>query len=757
MPAPAPPPAATGDSQIDAAWVASALGTKRSRRSRLPAFNTRHLLWLALLGAGLLAMWLTMLAGAAHLPLVWRAAPGGAIELDASTEPALRDSIGQRLAAVVLVDGQRITAGAALLPRSPRWIIDDDERDRAQALRTLVSRAVDQPTLTLAWQSGTASAVAPRPRGLGGLGAMCWLMVALAIGLSLAAAVVVLSTPGLPAALYALMAMAQAVNLLLIGAEAMPGMGLPGGLVRFDLGLRLLTDAVTAASLLHLMLIYPRRLPQAARLVLPVWGLALAAVGWALRRPPAGLWWWAQGLTLAYSLAAVVLPGWSRHRQGSPLADMLQRLILAGAGTLLLLSIAMALASRDGLAQYAVATVGTAVWAMFFATLVMLAPFLSNARPAQRELAILAGACSVTCSLDLLLEAAFALSPLASLLLALTGSLLVYRAARSWILHQLAGPGTLSAERMFDSLYRVARELEQTPEQVARHLGGLLREVFDPLEVARTGKPVSRIRVALDGSTLVVPIPVLAGDGAGPPSGPHPGGAIVLRFARRGQRLFTHEDLQLAERLIEQLRGAVAYDRAVEHGRTEERTRIAQDLHDDIGARLLTLMYKAQDSEVEEYIRHTLQDLKTLTRGLAAGNHRLSHAAAEWKSDITGRLAATGCDLHWSHSADRDILLTVVQWSGLTRVLRELVNNIITHAQASQVDISVHVDRGLMTLIVSDDGIGRAPETWSHGLGLGGVRKRVKLLGGRVEWAELPERGIRCEVRATLSGEAGRP
>jgi signal transduction histidine kinase len=531
-------------------------------------------------------------------------------------------------------------------------------------------------------------------------------------------------------------------------------------LVPIDLGLRLLADAVTAASVLQVMLIYPRRLPQAGRLALPVWGLALAAVAWALLRPPAGLWWWAQGLTLAYNLAAVVLPGWSRHRQGSPLADMLQRLILAGAGTLLLLSIAMALASRDGQAQYTVATVGTAVWTMFFATLLMLAPFLSNARPAQRELAILAGACTVTCSLDLLLEAAFSLGPLASLLLALTGSLLVYRAARSWILHQLAGPGTLSAERMFDSLYRVARELEQAPEQVARHLSGLLREVFDPLEVARTGKVVSRIRVAADGSTLVVPIPVLPGEGSATSEsapGSASGGAIVLRFARRGQRLFTHEDLQLAERLIEQLRRAVAYDRAVEHGRAEERTRIAQDLHDDIGARLLTLMYKAQDPEVEEYIRHTLQDLKTLTRGLAAANHRLSHAAAEWKSDITGRLAATGCDLHWSFSADRDILLTVVQWSGLTRVLRELVNNIITHAQASQVDISVHFDRGLMTLLVSDDGIGRSPETWSHGLGLGGVRKRVKLLGGRVAWTELPGQGIRCEVRSPLSSETGRP
>ena len=71
----------------------------------------------------------------------------------------------------------------------------------------------------------------------------------------------------------------------------------------------------------------------------------------------------------------------------------------------------------------------------------------------------------------------------------------------------------------------------------------------------------------------------------------------------------------------------MAFDQAVEHGRSEERVRIAQDLHDDIGARLLTLMYKAQTPEMEDYVRHTLQDLKTLTRGLAAPNHRLSHAA----------------------------------------------------------------------------------------------------------------------------------
>jgi signal transduction histidine kinase len=175
--------------------------------------------------------------------------------------------------------------------------------------------------------------------------------------------------------------------------------------------------------------------------------------------------------------------------------------------------------------------------------------------------------------------------------------------------------------------------------------------------------------------------------------------------------------------------------------------RIAQDLHDDIGARLLTLMYKAPTPEMEDYLRHTLQDLKTLTRGLAAPTHRLSHAAAEWKADITQRLNAAHCDLGWSFVSDRDIGLSVVQWSALTRILRELVTNAIAHAQATRVDIEGGYDGGRFTLTVVDNGNGRNPQAWSHGLGLGGVRKRVKQLGGEVEWHEHAPQGIACRVR----------
>jgi signal transduction histidine kinase len=149
---------------------------------------------------------------------------------------------------------------------------------------------------------------------------------------------------------------------------------------------------------------------------------------------------------------------------------------------------------------------------------------------------------------------------------------------------------------------------------------------------------------------------------------------------------------------------------------------------------------------MEDYLRHTLQDLKTLTRGLAASDHRLSHAAAEWKSDIQQRLTAAHVHLAWSFSFDDDLALSVVQWSALTRVLRELVSNAIYHAHATRLDIAATLEGGRLTLTVADDGVGRNPQDWSHGLGLGGVRKRVKQLGGQVHWRENGDQGIVCEV-----------
>ena len=191
---------------------------------------------------------------------------------------------------------------------------------------------------------------------------------------------------------------------------------------------------------------------------------------------------------------------------------------------------------------------------------------------------------------------------------------------------------------------------------------------------------------------------------------------------------------------------AVVRQQALEQGRREERLRLAQDLHDDIGARLLSLLVQSRGSAQEDCIRRTLQDLKTLTRGLAAGSHVLSHAAGEWKAELQQRLAQAGIELAWQATFDRDEELGVGPWSALTRVLRELVSNVIAHSQARRVGIRLMLEGDRLELVMRDDGTGRSPQAWSQGLGVGGVRKRVMQLGGEVEWREATPRGIECRV-----------
>jgi signal transduction histidine kinase len=317
------------------------------------------------------------------------------------------------------------------------------------------------------------------------------------------------------------------------------------------------------------------------------------------------------------------------------------------------------------------------------------------------------------------------------------------------------GARAVTTERLFEHLLRIARKVEEQPERAADWQLELFHAVFQPLVARHEPGFTQTTRWYEGGAGLLVPLAVEPPADVSPSQfaegdQPEPR-LIVLRFAERGKRLFTAEDARLADRIVEQLRRAVAHDRAIEQGRSEERGRIAQDLHDDIGARLLTLMYKAPNTEMEDYVRHTLQDLKTLTRGLAATTHFLSHAAAEWKADIAQRLAPTGCTLEWSFTQDTEIQLNVVQWSGLTRILRELVSNIIAHAKATHATIHAELQNGLLKLTVTDNGVGGTPKDWSTGLGLGGIRKRVRMLGGTISWQQNTPEGVRCDVSVPLA------
>ncbi len=727
----------------DSAFDASAFERTLDRRlpTRWMGWRLRLLVLTALLGCLGSFSLMRWLAASHHIDASFLASPQGTLTLLSSPLPALESLAGRSLVAVTGPDGTRAELDALVLQRSPRWQVDDARRAAQIQQQEQLAQALGGDSATLLFSDGSSVQLPAQARGYAGLGLPFWPLAALALLLYLLGTVVMLVRPQPRNLLYMVMALCQAGNLLFIAFGSVRGLGQPVGATAAELLPRLAFDLCTAAAGLHAFALHPRRVPGALAIAAAGWSAALLGLALAQAGALPAVWWCTQGLLLLLGVAALVVVSWSYRLEANPFAAVMRRFAMIAVGTLALLSIAVAAVADEAGVANTVAAIGSVVWYLFFASLLLLAPFLSRSKQVLREFAMLAGISTVATSLDLLFVAIFSLGQFTSLTLAVFLALAVYAGARQWILNQMVGTSVLTTERTFEQLYRVAREVQEQPARHATLLAQLLRGLFEPLEVLRVERAASAARIVGGGSALVVPVRAGSDEPARAPL------SLVLRFARRGRRLFTSEDARLADRVVEQLRRAVAYDQAVERGRSEERLRIAQDLHDDIGARLLTLMYKAQSPEMEDYVRHTLLDLKTLTRGLAASEHRLSHAAAEWKADLTQRLTAAHVQLGWSVEYDRDVRLSVVQWSALTRVLRELISNAIYHARASRVDVAFSLAGTLLTLSVADDGSGKEPQAWSHGLGLGGVRKRVKLLGGEVRWRENLPRGIVCEVR----------
>ncbi len=707
-------------------------------------WHRRALALLVLLGCvGLFAL-VRVLIDTPQLQATWRDAAQGGIELAAAAAPPLQVHLGQRLLRVTAADGSGVAVQVQDLHRSPRWVIDDTTRARSVVAHEQLARLLAQPEVALHFEGSGKVVVQPLPRGLAGLGLLFWLTSALALLLYLVGAVALLAHMKPRNVLYLVMTLCQAGNLLFIAVQSMPGLGAVAGSAVHEAALRSVFDLITAAAVVHACTMPPLRVQQRLLFISAAW-LFTAVLGAVIVADKlAFAWAWTQTACLLMGGTAVGLLFASYHAEPNPFAVLMRRFAVVIVGTLALLMLAVMAAYRAGNAHESVAQIGSYIWYVFFASMLLLLPFMSRSQQVLREFALLAGVSTVATSLDLLFVSAFSLSHFASLSLAVFLALGTYAGARQWLLSQMLGSQRLTAERMFERLYRIVREVEVDASQSRGLLTELLRDLFDPLELRNLERQTSHARVVGDGSAMLVPFPRVGDDTANANAN---AGSLLLRFAGRGKRMFTREDARLSDQVVEQLMRAVAYDKAVERGRTEERLRIAQDLHDDIGARLLTLMYKAQTPEMEDYLRHTLQDLKTLTRGLAASDHQLSHAVAEWKADITQRLSAAHIQLDWQFTFDDDVMLSMVQWSALTRVLRELVSNIIYHASATRLEISATLEKGRFTLVMADDGVGRNPQAWAHGLGMGGVRKRVKLLRGDVKWRENRPQGIVCEVR----------
>lgn len=165
----------------------------------------------------------------------------------------------------------------------------------------------------------------------------------------------------------------------------------------------------------------------------------------------------------------------------------------------------------------------------------------------------------------------------------------------------------------------------------------------------------------------------------------------------------------------------------------EERARIYRDLHDDLGAKLLDMIYLAENGKQASLAREALGEMRSIVSSPQYRPLYLSDWSTITALDVTERLDEAKITLHWhTHGVSDELgkgpLLSGIQQYHLTRIVRELVSNAIKHAQATVVSIDLTLD-DMLGMNYEDNGVGTTSSALM-GTGMAGIRRRVQELGG---------------------------
>lgn len=208
--------------------------------------------------------------------------------------------------------------------------------------------------------------------------------------------------------------------------------------------------------------------------------------------------------------------------------------------------------------------------------------------------------------------------------------------------------------------------------------------------------------------------------------------------------------------------------------REEEKTRIARELHDDLGQQLTAL--KMDLSVVEQQLRgprHAppdegvlghLQGMRRLIDATVASVRRIAAdlrpvmlddlglvPAIEWlANDFTNRY---GIDVE-RHIETGGLTFTSAGATTLFRIVQEALTNVARHADATRVALRLDVEEGFCVLRVADNGRGSARGGSAHedkSFGLIGIRERAHMLGGTVTIDTALARGFSITVALPLS------
>lgn len=224
-------------------------------------------------------------------------------------------------------------------------------------------------------------------------------------------------------------------------------------------------------------------------------------------------------------------------------------------------------------------------------------------------------------------------------------------------------------------------------------------------------------------------------------------GVGTLIYLRRQQKLIARQQAVIAGQQIRELE--LKSLKAMIEGQEGERSRIARDLHDGLGIQLSRIKLfveahqEALPTEVREPLNQFLDEACTETRLIS--NDLRPYALSTFglipaledliqKLDMVNETSVVF--EYYGEMPELNDESSVM----LYRVIQELLNNALKHAEADTITLQVMVTEASILISVEDDGKGFVPENHT-GNGLSNIQSRIDYLGGQVLWNSVLAKG----------------
>jgi signal transduction histidine kinase len=201
--------------------------------------------------------------------------------------------------------------------------------------------------------------------------------------------------------------------------------------------------------------------------------------------------------------------------------------------------------------------------------------------------------------------------------------------------------------------------------------------------------------------------------------------------------------------------------KAVFEATEQERLRIARDLHDGVGQQMsgLKLAWENIGDELNKIDKDKLAELSKILDETAQEVRDISHQMMPKVLNEFGLVPAINemlekalklsqINYHFEHFKIEERFNKEVEL-GLFRVCQELVNNVIKHADASNLNVQLYKSKDKVILMVEDDGVGF--EANNNGHGLLTIQTRLNTIDGEINYETAGKKGTLATVRINLS------